>query len=78
MSAYSPCYIIALQALISSLAPDGSTDKKLSDEQVEALSDRLNQFLGDGGEGPEVRRNEKGEVRCLKCHESCIYLRKHT
>ena len=53
----------ALQALISSLAPNGSEEKRLNEEQIEVLSDRLNQFLGNVDDGPEVRRNEKGEVR---------------
>ena len=53
----------ALQALISSLSPNGSEENKLNEEQIEALSERLDQFLGTVNEGPEVRRNEKGEVR---------------
>ncbi|EJD05924.1 uncharacterized protein FOMMEDRAFT_153270 [Fomitiporia mediterranea MF3/22] len=52
-----------LQALISSLTPNGlPDDKKLSEEQVNALSDRLNQFLGPIEEGPGVQRNEKGQL----------------
>ncbi|KAL5511558.1 hypothetical protein ACEPAH_4775 [Sanghuangporus vaninii] len=53
----------ALQALISSLTPnDSSQAKRLSEEQVEALSERLNHILGNVEDGPEVKRNEKGEV----------------
>ncbi|KAL5490394.1 hypothetical protein ACEPAI_5227 [Sanghuangporus weigelae] len=53
----------ALQALISSLTPnDLSQEKRLSEEQVDVLSERLNHILGNVEDGPEVRRNGKGEI----------------
>ena len=61
------CFNEALQALISSLTPnDASQEKRMSEEQIGALSERLNHILGNVGDGPEVRRNEKGEVRHLQ------------
>ncbi|KAL5529140.1 hypothetical protein ACEPAG_5114 [Sanghuangporus baumii] len=56
-------YGSALQALISSLTPnDSSQEKRLNEDQVDALSERLNHILGNVEDGPEVRRNEKGEI----------------
>ncbi|OCB84324.1 hypothetical protein A7U60_g9004 [Sanghuangporus baumii] len=56
-------YGSALQALISSLTPnDSSQAKRLSEEQADALSERLSHILGNVRDGPEVKRNEKGEV----------------
>ncbi|KAH8117443.1 hypothetical protein DFH11DRAFT_1687445 [Phellopilus nigrolimitatus] len=59
------CDSVALHALIASLAPDGSKDHgKLSGQQVDALSERLDLILGDPGAGGSSaeRRNEAGQL----------------
>lgn len=57
--------LAALQALLGSIAPEGSDDNsKLTPEQLKKLSKKLDEILGeDKGEGV-VNQNEKGEV-CL-------------
>lgn len=55
-------YAVALHALVSSLAPEGGSDGKLSDAQVDALTARLDHILGNTGDAPAERRNEKGQV----------------
>ncbi|KAI5124518.1 hypothetical protein M0805_003042 [Coniferiporia weirii] len=52
----------ALQALISSLAPKGSTGQtRLGEDHVGALSEKLYQLLGDS-DGSTEHRNEDGEL----------------
>lgn len=68
--------VVALHALLHSLAPGSSSDTsggKLSAEQVRKLSDKLGEILGDKAEaGDGAKRNEKGEV-CLARPQSLRY-----
>lgn len=68
--------VVALHALLHSLAPGSSGDTsggKLSAEQVRKLSDKLGEILGDKAEaGDGAKRNEKGEV-CLARPQSLRY-----
>ena len=59
---------LALHALVSSLSPDGTSgSRRLGEDDVNALSERLGHILGDGsGSGSGERRNEKGEVRRIE------------
>lgn len=53
----------ALHALVSSLSPSESRDGKLTGAQMDALTAKLDQILGNSGdEGSAVRRDEKGQV----------------
>ena len=55
--------IIALHALVSSLAPSEARDGKLTGVQMEALTAKLDQILGNSSdEGSAVQRDEKGQV----------------
>ena len=65
---------LALQALVSSLSPEGSSEpRKLSGEEVNSLTERIGNILGDVPVGDGERRNEKGEVRCTVSMLACFY-----
>ena len=62
----------ALQALFNSISPEDANrpGDKLSSDQVQKISDKLGELLGDQDIGELIgnqKRNEKGEVRSVAC-----------